>query len=42
MQNIQINSQKPGFLEGKIGWGRGNTWANATGHTSKSCFLKKF
>jgi hypothetical protein len=22
-------------LEGKISWGRGNTWANGTGHTSK-------
>jgi hypothetical protein len=22
-------------LEGKIGWGRGNIWANGTGHTSK-------
>jgi hypothetical protein len=23
-------------LEGKISWGRGNTWANDTGHTSIS------
>jgi hypothetical protein len=30
---IQINSQ---VLEGKISWGRGNTWANCTGHTSLS------
>ncbi len=28
--------KKPGFvLEGKISWGRGNTWANGTGHTSE-------
>ncbi len=30
---IQINSKKPGF-ERKISWGRGDTWANSTGHTS--------
>jgi hypothetical protein len=23
---IQINSKRPGFLEGKISWGCGNTW----------------
>ncbi len=31
---IQINSPKTRVLEGKISWGRGNTWANGTGHTS--------
>jgi len=31
---IQINSPKNQVLEGKISWGRGNTWANGTGHTS--------
>jgi hypothetical protein len=32
---IQINSNKPGFLEGKNDWGRGNPWTgpNGTGHT---------
>jgi hypothetical protein len=30
---IQINSKNQ-VLEGKIGWGCGNTWANGTGHTS--------
>jgi hypothetical protein len=35
--NIQINSKKPG----KISWGRDNTWAKGTGHTSiyESYFL---
>jgi len=32
---IQINSKKPlSVLEGKISWGRGNTWANSTSHTT--------
>jgi hypothetical protein len=26
-------------LEGKLSWGRGNTWANGTGHTSINCVL---
>jgi hypothetical protein len=30
---IQINSKKYEVLEGKISWGRGNTWAKGTGHT---------
>ncbi len=30
---IQTNSKNQ-VLEGKISWGRGNTWANCTGHTS--------
>ncbi len=30
---IQINSKNQ-VLEGKINWGRGNTWANGTGRTS--------
>jgi hypothetical protein len=28
--------QKNKVLEGKISWGRGNTWAKSTGHTSFS------
>jgi hypothetical protein len=31
---IQINSEKSGFGR-KISWGRGNTWANGTCHTSQ-------
>jgi hypothetical protein len=30
---IQNKFQKNQVLEGKISWGRGNTWANSTGHT---------
>ncbi len=32
---IQINSKNQ-VLEGNINWGRGNTWANSTGHTGWS------
>jgi len=32
---IQINSKNQ-VLEGKISWGRGNTWVNSKGHTSIS------
>jgi hypothetical protein len=32
---IQIYIFKNQVLEGKFSWGRGNTWANGTGHTSK-------
>jgi len=30
---------KPGFWKGKIGQGRGNTWANNTGHISMNNFF---
>jgi hypothetical protein len=33
---IQINSPKKSDFGRKIIWGRGNTWANGTGHTSKT------
>jgi len=32
--------QKTRFWKGKINWGRGNTWANGTGHTSFTCNVK--
>ncbi len=35
---IQLNSKKPGFGREKISQGRGNTWANGTGHTSMNHF----
>jgi hypothetical protein len=31
--------QKNQVFEGKISWGRGNTWANGTGHTSWIWYL---
>lgn len=34
-KKIQIKFQKTEVLEGKkINWGRGNTWANDTSHTT--------
>ncbi len=37
---IQINSKKNQVLEGKISSGRGNTWANSTGHTSMVWYIQ--